>query len=97
MLTNLKRKIRPLPRPAHLLRFVYPAVYQKIGRPFGDRKLAPQSGTVMFGGVDQPGARFTASRLERRRPKWPAPISPQLRTAHLNVGNQRVVIPDHGN
>src|SRR5208337_4769319 len=43
---NLKQKIRPSPRPAHLLRFVHPAVHQKIGRPFGDRGADPQSGTV---------------------------------------------------
>src|SRR5208337_1548071 len=43
---NLKQKIRPSPRPAHLLRFVHPAVHQKIGRPFGDRGANPQSGTV---------------------------------------------------
>ena len=32
---NLKQKIRPSPRPAHLLRFVHPAVHQKIGGPAG--------------------------------------------------------------
>ena len=30
---NLKHKIRPSPRPAHLLRFVHPAVHRKLAVP----------------------------------------------------------------
>jgi hypothetical protein len=36
---NLEQKARPSPRPAHLLRFVHPAVPQKIGGPFRDRGI----------------------------------------------------------
>jgi hypothetical protein len=34
---NLEQKIGPSAQPVHLLRFVHPAVHQKIGRPLGDR------------------------------------------------------------
>src|SRR5208283_2225253 len=82
---NLKQKIRPSPRPAHLLRFVHPAVHQKIGRPFGDRGANPQSGTVPLGVVDQPVAlsgEITIQcvqgcpQLSRRRNGPPLPLFP---------------------
>ena len=82
---NLKQKIRPSPRPAHLLRFVHPAVHQKIGRPFGDRGADPQSGTVPLGVVDQPVAlsgEITIQcvqggpQLSRRRNGPPLPLFP---------------------
>jgi hypothetical protein len=46
---NLEQKIGTSSRPAHLLRFVHPAVHQKVGRPFGDRGRDPRSGTVPLG------------------------------------------------
>src|SRR5208337_5131670 len=82
---NLKQKIRPSPRPAHLLRFVHPAVHQKIGRPFGDRGADPQFGTVPLGVVDQPVAlsgEITIQcvqggpQLSRRRNGPPLPLFP---------------------
>src|SRR6202008_4570020 len=51
---NLQEEIGPAPRPAHLLRFVHPAVDQEIGRPFGDRGANPQAGTVALSVVDRP-------------------------------------------
>ena len=53
---NLQEEISPAPRPAHLLRFVHPAVYQEIGRPLGDRGANPQAGTVALGVIDRPVA-----------------------------------------
>jgi hypothetical protein len=51
---NLEQEISTSSRPAHLLRFVHPAVHQKIGGTFSDRGPDPQSGTVPLGVVDQP-------------------------------------------
>src|SRR5271166_2201859 len=93
---NLKQKIRPSPRPAHLLRFVHPAVHQKIGRPFGDRGANPQSGTVPLGVVDQPVAlsgEITIQcvqggpQLSRRRNGPPLPLFP-LKVMHHFQGEQ---------
>ena len=54
---NLEQKIGPSSRQAHLLRLVHPAVHQKIGRSFGDRRAYPQSGgTVPFGIINHPVA-----------------------------------------
>jgi hypothetical protein len=46
---DLQQEIGAAPRPAHLLRFIHPAVHQKIGRSFGDRGANPQAGTVALG------------------------------------------------
>src|SRR3954447_11184098 len=51
---NLKQKISSSSRPAHRLRFIHPAVHQKVSRAFGDRTANPQSGTVPRGVIDQP-------------------------------------------
>src|ERR1700761_6794738 len=53
---NLQQEVGTAPRPAHLLRFVHPAVHQEIGRPFGDRGANPQAGTVALGVIDRPVA-----------------------------------------
>ena len=53
---NLEQEIGSLSRLAHLLRFIHSAVYQEIGRPFGDRSPNPQPGTVAFGVLDHPVA-----------------------------------------
>src|ERR1700753_2353078 len=54
--TDLQQEVGPASRPAHLLRFVHPAVDQEIGRPFGDRGANPQAGTVALSVVDRPVA-----------------------------------------
>jgi hypothetical protein len=51
---NLQQESGGASRPAHLLRFVHPAVRQKIGGPFGDRGPRPQAGTVALGVIDRP-------------------------------------------
>jgi hypothetical protein len=51
---NLEQEIGTSSRPSHLLRFVHPAVHQKIGRPLGDRGTHSQSGTVPLGVIDHP-------------------------------------------
>jgi hypothetical protein len=51
---NLKQEIGPLARPAHLLRFVHPAVHQEVGRAFSDCGTDPQTGPVPLGIIDQP-------------------------------------------
>jgi hypothetical protein len=51
---NLKQEIGTSSRPSHSLRFVHPAVHQKIGRPLGDRGTYSQSGTVSLGAIDHP-------------------------------------------
>src|SRR5882757_2782974 len=51
-----------------MLPFVHPPVYQKVGRPFGDRGADPQSGTMAFGVIDQPVAlagQITVNRMQR--------------------------------
>jgi hypothetical protein len=70
---NLEQKICPSPRPAHLLRFVHPAVHQKIGCPFRDRGADPQSGPVPFGIIDQPVALAGEIIIQRVQGGTPTP------------------------
>src|ERR1700761_8193851 len=51
---NLQQEIGAAPRPAHLLRFVHPAVHQEIGCSFGDRGANPQAGAVALSIIDRP-------------------------------------------
>src|SRR3954471_18679792 len=53
---NLKQEIGPSARPAHLLRFVHPAVHQEVGRAFSDCGTDPQTASVPLGIIDQPFA-----------------------------------------
>src|SRR5260370_25137733 len=65
---NLEQKIGTSSRPAHLLRFVHPAVHQEIGCPFRDRGANSQSGTVPLGIIDHPIAlagEITIQRVQR--------------------------------
>src|SRR6202048_3166214 len=66
--TNLEQKISPSSRPAHLLRFVHPAIYHVIGHPFRDRGANSQSRTVPLGIIDHPIAlagEITIERVQR--------------------------------
>ena len=53
---QLEQEIGAAAGPSHLLGFVHAAVDQEVGRTFGDRSADPQTGTMAFGIVDQPGA-----------------------------------------
>ena len=51
---DLTQQVGAASRPAHLLRFVHPAVHQDVGRTLGQRRADPQSSPVPLGVVDQP-------------------------------------------
>ena len=51
---DLEQPIGTAPRPAHLLRFVHPAIDEEVGRSLGQRRANPQPGPVPFAIVDQP-------------------------------------------
>ena len=70
---DLEQKISALSRPAHLLRFVHPAVHQEVGGAFGDRGADPQAGSVPFGIVDQPLA--LAGKIAIQRVQGSAQLS----------------------
>ena len=53
---DLEQEVGAAAGPAHLLRFVHAAVGQEAGRTFSERCADPQTGTMAFGIVDQPGA-----------------------------------------
>ena len=53
---DLEEEIGPSSGPAHLLRFVHPAVDQEVGGAFGDGGTDAQAGAVPFGVMDHPVA-----------------------------------------
>ena len=56
---DLQHHVGASARPAHLLRFVHPAIDQEIRRAFRHRCPDAHAGTVSSGVVDQPGALAT--------------------------------------
>jgi len=69
--TDLEQEIGAPAGPSHLLGFVHAAVAQEVGGPFCYRSADPQTGTMAFGIVDQPGALAgqIAVDLAQRRPQ----------------------------
>jgi hypothetical protein len=51
----LEQEIGAAAGPSHLLGFVHASVDQEVGGAFRDRRADPQTGTMAFGIVDQPG------------------------------------------
>ncbi len=70
---DLEQEIGPASAPAHLLRFVHPAVDEMVGGPFGDRGSHPQTGAVPRGVIDQPRTLTCqiAVEPEKSGPEWP--------------------------
>ncbi len=62
---DLEQQVGAAPRPAHLLRFVHPAVHQEVGRALGQRGADPQPGPVPLAVVDQPVALPEAVAVQR--------------------------------
>ena len=69
---DLKQQVGAASRPAHLLRFVHPAVHEEVGRTRGQRRADPQSSPVPLGVVDQPAT--LAGEVAIQRPQ----CGPQL-------------------
>src|SRR5689334_1089632 len=51
-----EQPVGAVPGPAHLLRFVHPAVHQEVGRALGQRRADPPPRPVPLAVVDQPVA-----------------------------------------
>jgi hypothetical protein len=68
---NLEQEISTASGPPHLLGFVHTAIDQEVGGSFGERRADPQTSTMAFGIVDQPGALAgqLAVDLAQRRPQ----------------------------
>src|SRR3954451_20311312 len=62
---DLEQPVGAAPGPAHLLRFVHPAVYQEVGRALGQRRADPFPRPVPLAVVDQPIALADEATVER--------------------------------
>src|SRR5918911_5488282 len=51
---DLEQAVGPAPGPAHLLRFVHPAVHQEVRGALGQGRADPLPSSVPLGIVDQP-------------------------------------------